>query len=209
MKFLLVAAAVVGCLCPGGVAQTASPLYARGYTVIPEPQKVSLEAGEFSFGDGWTLHLDPSVSAKDVAVEALREGLSQRFHVKLSEAGRSSGVLSLRIAPGSVAIGKAQDENKSRLEEQAYRINLRQGSVAITANASTGLFYGVETLIQLLRPVQAALTLPEGTIEDWPDLELRQVYWDDAHHLDKMDDLKRAMKQASFYKMNGFVIKLE
>ena len=81
--------------------------------------------------------------------------------------------------------------------------------MSITANASTGLFYGVETLIQLVKPVQGTLWLPEGTIEDWPDLELRQIYWDDAHHLDRMDDLKRSIKQAAFYKMNGFVIKLE
>ena len=208
MKSLLVAA-VLGCLCSGALAQTVSSLFARGYTVIPEPQKVSLEAGEFSFGDGWTLRLDSSVSAKDVAVETLREGLSQRFHVMLNVPGKSSGVLSLRVAPGSVAIGQAQDSNKSALEEQAYRIELHRGTVAITANAATGLFYGVETLIQLLHPVEGTLTLPEGTIEDWPDLDLRQIYWDDAHHLDRMDELKHAMKQAAFYKMNGFAIKLE
>jgi hypothetical protein len=177
--------------------------------VIPQPQKVSLGAGDISFGDGWQLQLDPSVSSNDVAVEALREGLSQRFHTSLDVHGSSSGVLSLHIAAGSVPIGQAQDSNKSALEEQAYRIDLHQGSVAITANAPTGLFYGVDTLIQLLRPKMGTLWLPEGTIEDWPDLQLRHIYWDDAHHLEKMDELKRAMKQAAFYKINGFVIKLE
>ena len=208
MKSLLIAA-VLGYFCAGGMAETASPLFARGYTVIPEPQKVSLEAGDLTFGDGWRLQLDASVPANDTAVEVLREGLSQRFHVTLNEPGKAQGVISLRMVPGSVAISEAQDSNKSALEEQAYRIELHQGSVTITGNAPTGLFYGVETFIQLLRPAQGALGLPEGTIEDWPDLELRQIYWDAAHHLDRMDELKRAMKQASFYKMNGFVIKLE
>ena len=96
-----------------------------------------------------------------------------------------------------------------QLEEQAYRIDLHQGAVAITANAPMGLFYGVDTLIQLLRPKMGTLWLPEGTIEDWPDLQLRHIYWDDAHHLEKMDELKRDMKQAAFYKINGLVIKLE
>lgn len=177
--------------------------------MIPQPQKVSLEAEDFLFGEGWQLRLDRSVPSNDVAVEALREGLSQRFHVSLDVHGSSSGVLSLRIAAGSVPIGQAQDSNKRALEEQAYRIDLHQGSVAITANAPTGLFYGVNTLIQLLRPENGTLSLPGGTIEDWPDLQLRHIYWDDAHHLEKMDELKRAMKQAAFFKANGFVIKLE
>ena len=50
---------------------------------------------------------------------------------------------------------------------------------------------------------------PKGRFEDWPDLQLRQIYWDDAHHLDRPNDLKRALRQAAFYKINGFVIKLE
>ena len=208
MKFLTVVA-VLGCFCSSGLSQTVSPLLARGYTVIPQPQKVSLNAGDISFGDGWQLRLDSSVPSNDVAVEALREGLSQRFHITLDSHGSSSGVLSLHVAAGSVPIGDAQDIDRSALEEQAYRIDLHQGAVAITANAPTGLFYGVDTLIQLLRPKMGTLWLPEGTIEDWPDLQLRHIYWDDAHHLEKMDELKRAMKQAAFYKINGLVIKLE
>ena len=208
MKFLTVVA-VLGCFCSSGLSQTVSPLLARGYTVIPQPQKVSLNAGDISFGDGWQLRLDSSVPSNDVAVEALREGLSQRFHITLDAHGSSSGVLSLHVAAGSVPIGDAQDIDRSALEEQAYRIDLHQGAVAITANAPTGLFYGVDTLIQLLRPKMGTLWLPEGTIEDSPDLQLRHIYWDDAHHLEKMDELKRAMKQAAFYKINGLVIKLE
>ncbi len=200
---------MLGSFCAGLLAQTVSPLLARGYTVIPEPQRVSLKVEDFSFGDRWQLRLGPGVSANDVAVEALREGLSQRFHVTLDTRGSAFGVLSLRIVPGSVAIGQAQDSDKKALEEQAYRIDLRPGTIDISANASTGLFYGVETFIQLLRTENGTLWLPEGTIEDWPDLELRQIYWDDAHHLEKMAELKRALKQAAFYKINGFVIKLD
>jgi hypothetical protein len=81
-------------------------------------------------------------------------------------------------------------------------------TIRITANSPTGLFYGVETLIQLLRRDQGTLWLPEGTIVDWPDLQLRHIYWDDNHHLEHVDELKRDLRQAAFYKINGFVIKL-
>ena len=80
--------------------------------------------------------------------------------------------------------------------------------MAITANSPTGLFYGVETFIQLLRPDFGKLWLPEGSIEDWPDLQLRFIYWDDNHHLDRIDYFKHALRQAAFYKINGLVVKL-
>jgi hypothetical protein len=190
-------------------AQTVSPLFARGYAVIPEPQKVTLGDRNFSFDSGWQLKLDKSVPAADVAVEALRDDLAARFHLRLADAPGSAGVLSLRIQPGTVTVGKALDSDRGQLAEQAYRITLKSGSVEIDANASTGLFYGVETFIQLLRPEVGTLWLPEGEIEDWPDLELRFIYWDDAHHLEKVEELKRALSQAAFYKINGLVTKLE
>ena len=208
MRVILIAI-VYGWFCSVGLAQTVSPLFARGYTVIPEPQEVSLDAHDFTFGRNWQLKLDKSVAVNDVAVETLREDLSARFNLRLGASGGSGGILSLRIAPGSVQIGHALDINKKPLEDQAYRITLNSGRIAITANAPMGLFYGVETLIQLLRPEMGTLWLPEGSIEDWPDLQLRNIYWDDIHHLDRMDALKHALRQAAFYKVNGFVLKLD
>jgi len=35
------------------------------------------------------------------------------------------------------------------------------------------------------------------------------IYWDDAHHLEPLPILKQAMRQAAFYKINGFSLKLE
>ncbi len=81
--------------------------------------------------------------------------------------------------------------------------------MTIFANAPAGLYYGVVTFVQLLKQRDGVLFFPEGEIEDWPDLQMRQLYWDDAHHLDRMDVLKQAIRQAAFFKMNGFAIKLE
>jgi hypothetical protein len=106
-------------------------------------------------------------------------------------------------------VGEATDRQKAALAEQAYRMKLAPGEVSITGNTATGLFYGVETLVQLLKAQAGKLWLPEGEIVDWPDLELRVIYWDDAHHLERLEVLKAAVRQAAFYKINGFSIKLE
>ncbi len=196
-------------ICSAAQPQTLSPLFARGYTVLPEPQKVTLGATDFPFDRAWQLQRDSSVPADAPAVEILHEDLAARFHLRLGAAGQPSGTLSLRIEPATVAIGQALDPDKGSLQQQAYKIDLRSGAVAITANAETGLFYGVETFLQLLRAENGTLWLPEGAIEDWPDLHLRHIYWDDNHHLEKVDELKRVLRQAAFYKINGVALKLD
>jgi hypothetical protein len=183
-------------------AMAEAPLASRGYAVLPEPQRVTLGAGDFRFGPAWSV-LRTGVNAGDPAVSSLADGLRTRFH--LPAAGGAGAVrIHLEIAPGLVAIGETFDA------AQAYRMDLRPRVVSITANAPAGLFYGVQTLLQLIRARDdGSLWLPEGQIVDWPDLRLRQIYWDDAHHLDRPETLREAIRQAAFYKINGFVIKLE
>ena len=207
-------AIAIACLFAAGsiYPATLSPLYSRGYTVIPQPQQVTLRGTDFRFEGGWQLSLGEGVRSNDVAVEALTDGLVSRFHLNLNQQAtksHSTGVIRLAVMPMSVLPGEACDRNKSALEEQAYKLNLTSGEISITANQTTGLLYGVETLLQLLKVSNGGLWLPEGEVVDWPDLELRTIYWDDAHHLEQMEVLKDAIRQAAFFKINGFAIKLE
>jgi hexosaminidase len=190
-------------------AAAISPLASRGYAVLPEPRRVELRAGDFRFGPAWSVQMK-GVAANDIALVSLTEGLKSRFHLGGPGGGAGAIPITLAIAPGSISIGEALDSDKAAIAEQAYRLELASDRVAITANAASGLFYGVQTLLQLIAPQNdGSLRLPEGQIVDWPDLHLRQIYWDDAHHLDLPETLRSAIQQAAFYKLNGFVLKLE
>jgi len=192
-------------------AETVAPLTARGYTVLPVPQKVALESQDFALTDGWQLVLDRGVKSDDIAVDSLKEQLRERFQLSLADNGARSrsGVIRLGVAAKSVAIGDALDRDKEQIADQAYRLILKPQEISISANAVSGLFYGVQTLVQLLKPRGGRWLLPVGEITDWPDLGMRIIYWDDAHHLEPLPILKQAVRQAAFYKINGFSIKLE
>ncbi|MCC6365984.1 MAG: beta-N-acetylhexosaminidase [Bryobacterales bacterium] len=190
------------------VADTVSPLFARGYTVMPQPQVVKLGTGEFVFSEDWKLELD-GVSPGDSALEMLREEFAERFHRRLSPSSNAAGVLRLVIAAGPAKVGTAQDRERDVLGQQAYTMDLSSNRIIISASAPAGLYYGAVTLAQLLKPRDGQLFYPEAHIEDWPDLQLRQIYWDDAHHLDRLDTLKQAVRTAAFFKINGFALKLE
>ena len=156
-----------------GYGATSSPLFSRGYTVIPAPQKVPLGTNDFEFTRAWRLELGPGIKTDDIAVQSLKEQLQERFELTLGGSGTAAGVVHLAVAPNAVTVGAATDANKSALAEQAYRMELASDRVTITGNTPTGLFYGVQTLVQLLKPENGKLWLPEAQIEDWPDLELR------------------------------------
>jgi glycosyl hydrolase family 20 len=97
-----------------------------------------------------------------------------------------------------VSICEALDSDKAAIAEQAYRLNLAPDRTVIATNAAPGLFYGVQTLLQLITPqADGSLRLPEGQIVDRPDLR-RRIYWDDAHHLDRPETRRNAIAQAAF-----------
>jgi hexosaminidase len=194
------------------LSQNSSPLASSGYSVLPVPQQVTLTGKDFALDNHWSVELEGAVKENDVAVESLRAALGSRFHLAIAGTARgrsASGAIQLSLRPNSLSIGQATDRNTAALVEQAYRLTLSPKGVKVTASAAPGLFYGVETFVQLIRRREGRLWLPEGEIVDWPDLQLRIIYWDDAHHLEHLEVLKHAIQQAAFFKINGFAIKLE
>lgn len=191
-----------------GRLTSASELSKAGYAALPAPQHVELTGKSFKIDSRWHLQIDAPIQANDAAIEAIREGLAKRHDIQLAPNGNGP-MIRLTIRPGAVNIGPAQDADKQSLQDQAYQLELSDRGIHVIANAPPGLFYGVETLVQFVNDRDKASWLPTGTITDWPDLQLRQIYWDDAHHLEKMEAFKHAIRQGAFYKINGFVLKLE
>jgi hypothetical protein len=181
-----------------------------GSGLLPVPRKVTLSNEKNVFDASWAISTASSISSDDAALTSLISETNERFGIELKKrANPAAHTIKLEIKEGSVVIGKATDTNRGELSKQAYRIKLDANTVTISANSSAGLFYGVQTFLQLLSSENGKITFPKGTIEDWPDLELRVIYWDDAHHLEKIKALKRAIRQAAHYKINGFALKLE
>jgi hexosaminidase len=205
------AACVVAFLCctTGIVFAVPATQPAADCSWLPRPQQITLAGPEFRISDNWHLHLDPGVKEDSSAIEALKEGFESRHGLHLRIGADAGPAIVLSIAPGAVEIGAAQDRDRDALAVQAYRITLFEKEIRIVANTDAGLFYGVETLVQLATRRDGTVWLPAGEIVDWPDLQMRSIYWDDAHHLERLDALKHAVRQAAFFKIDAFVLKLE
>ncbi len=172
-------------------AQNPTPLSLRGCSVIPSPRTVQLQAGEVVLGGQWTLE-DRKAGANHIAVRSLARDLAE-FHSLHLPHGAGAKVIRLAVSPGTVAT-----RSEPGIDTQAYRLTIADDAIEVTGNGDPGLFYGVQTLVQLIkRDAADRLLLPKGVIEDWPRLQLRFLHWDTKHHQDRMETLKRCLDWAA------------
>ena len=84
------------------------------------------------------------------------------------------------------------------------KVSLDKG-IEIEGNDAAGVFYGVQTLIQLL-PTQAGILprLPEVEIEDYPRFEYRGLLLDVVRHFFPVDYIKRYIDFMALHKLNYF-----
>lgn len=176
-------------------------LRARGYSLIPAPQETKLTSQDVKIDDSWKV--TSNVASANPARRTFIEGAKKLLDIDFkSEVGREI-ILDISNQIIDYKINK-------ELYKQGYRIEIKDTLVRITGNGEAGLFYGVQSLLQLLRPSSnGKFTLPEGTITDWPDLELRMVHWDTKHHQDRMETLKRYMDQSAYFKVNAITFEIE
>jgi len=176
-------------------------LRGMGYSLIPAPQKIEVTGRKLVFDKGWII--DTKLDANSIALKRLQSGAMELCGIKFTGKGESRIIL--EIIPGSVNKDLAPE-----IASQAYRLVITPGLVKITGNAGAGLFYGVQSLLQLLHPEKnGSFSLPEGTITDWPDLQLRFIHWDTKHHQDRIETLKRYLDWAAYFKVNAVAFEIE
>jgi hexosaminidase len=183
----------------------ATELRLRGYAVLPAPRRVELRDGALRLaGDLWHVRLD-GVGPEDIAFRTLTSGLEAEYGLRLPVNAKTSNTLRLAVRPGAVQTGLAGER-----EGQAYRLTVTKDAVEVVGNDRAGLFYGVQTLLQLLEgDGRQPLTLPLGEIDDWPQFQLRIVHWDTKHHQDRPETLRRYLDWCARFKVNAVAFELE
>lgn len=198
--FILISLLFVS-LTTQGAEAAVNELRLGGYTLIPAPQKVSLSGADIQLDRTW------SVSAETEEARFARQWLvdwAKRLHNH--RFGEASGrVILLKVAPGTV-----QGPENSSQSDQAYRLTISGNGIELAGNSDAGLFYGVQSLLQLMRSdPRGVLQVPAGTITDWPDLPLRIIHWDTKHHQSRIETLKRYLDWAAIFKINAVSFEME
>lgn len=179
MKVLFIVLMLVCRSLPGGV-------WAQGVSVIPYPASVRMQEGKFSFTGGKI-----GCSAPELLPEALflKEQLKDlSLETKVSKREKEAVVL----------LKYAEDIHS----EEGYRLQITPKQVMISSRNRAGMFYGIQTFIQLVRNEGPALTCCE--IEDAPRFGWRGYMLDESRHFFGKEKVKQLLDWMAYYKLNKF-----
>jgi len=91
--------------------------------------------------------------------------------------------------------------------DQGYLLISRDSKLIIEANSLQGIFYGVQTFIQLLNSSQDKLSINNIKILDFPALQIRGVSDDISRgQAPKIENLKKFIKNLSHFKINQYYL---
>ena len=177
-------------------------LRSNGYSLIPAPQQIEISGTNIIIDQSWKVNV--GTGGTKVPYSGLVKGAESLLN--LSFDGSGSKEIVLTVSDG--LLDKLVTDKE--LAKQGYKLTITADRVEVTGNSEMGLYYGVQSLLQLLRPLKnGKFSLPEGTITDWPDLQLRMAHWDTKHHQDRIETLKRYLDQSAYFKINAITFEIE
>ncbi|MFD9910787.1 beta-N-acetylhexosaminidase [Streptomyces sp. NPDC059063] len=166
--------------------------------LVPAPARAEAsQGGSFTVDGSTTLWAGPGTESTE---RWLRATLGAAFQLPLAPGEETAqGTIALRI--------------DDTLTPEAYRLTVTPDGVEIRGGAAAGVFWGAQTLRQLLgpeafrrAPVAATRehTVPQGVIEDAPRFGWRGMMLDVARHFMPKEGVLRYLDLLAAHKLNVF-----
>ena len=189
-------------LAPPPSGASARDRTAIAHAIIPLPTSVALSDGGAFVVDSTTTVLVAPGAGADV----------ERVATRLLELLGRPATASRRLATADTIPARSiylRLGDDVALGTEGYRLDVTPSLVTITANRPAGLFYGVQTLRQLM-PVSVehsaalnrVLRIPAGVVIDAPRFAWRGSMLDVARHFLPLEDVRRHVDRMALYKLN-------
>ena len=164
----------------------------QSLSIIPIPLKAELQGGAFVVNEQTQVWIDAPEADKNILQEYLAAS-----PLKLSVATET---------PASNAIVLKQVAELPGVESaEGYVLTATKKGVEIQAKSGAGLFYGVQTLLQMATDANQIVL---GTITDDPRFEYRGMMLDVSRHFFGLDFVKKQIDAMAYYKLNRLHIHL-
>ncbi|MCP4612368.1 MAG: beta-N-acetylhexosaminidase [Planctomycetes bacterium] len=179
--------------------------YSETTNIIPIPVSTEQRSGFFVFKPSIRV-----VAEKDAQAEALKliDALAPAMGYRLK--------LTSKARPKAKAVRLSLDEQLSQLGDEGYVLDVSTENILIRAKQSAGIFYGIQTLLQLLPAPIFCKSLVKGAdwkvpclkITDYPRFQWRGLLIDPARHFIPVKDVKKFLRVMAMHKFNRLQVHL-
>jgi hexosaminidase len=183
-------------------AGTATAAEASAPAIIPVPASMSAQAGSFVLAPTASILADkPSRATTEALAARLRASTGYKFTIRTTaetNAFAGSILLTTQHAPD--------------VGPEGYQLSVTGNAVVIRAGDQAGLFYGTQTLLELL-PAQifsatpvadTAWEMPCVQIEDKPRFKWRGLMLDVSRHFFTKAEVEKLLDGMALHKLNTF-----
>jgi hexosaminidase len=182
-------------------AATLVPAPPPAIAIIPRPAKVTPRAGHFTLTSRTVIWTDAASAA-----------LGRQLARVLEPATGWTLPVRHGAMPAGSRIVLRRDRALSRLGAEGYTLDVRPGVVTVRAPAAAGVFYGIQSIRQLLPPdifreapmAGVRWTMPALTVEDSPRFRWRGAHLDVSRHFMPKEFVKKYIDLLALQKMNSF-----
>ena len=171
-----------------GMCLTAHSLKAQ--SVIPVPLKMEQGTGCFLLSENTRLY----INLQGLEVQLLENCLQALpVHLKKGKKKDTQNILSLLIT----------EKNHQLPSPESYTLSVTPQQILIRATSGAGLFYGLQTLLQLAQPSGAgSYSIASVEIEDTPRFAYRGLMLDVSRHFSTKEFIKKQIDALAYYKIN-------
>ena len=171
-----------------GMCFHAHPILAQSF--IPVPLKMEQGTGSFLLSEKTKLYTNLQGGEAE-----LWENYLKALPVQLKEARMKDRkqMLFLLITPKTPQLPSPE----------SYTLSVTSQRIEIRATSGAGLFYGMQTLLQLMQPASTgSYSVPSVEIEDTPRFAYRGLMLDVSRHFSTKEFIKKQIDALAYYKIN-------
>ena len=173
-----------------------APAARQSASEVPVPAPANIVWGDGVFA------VTPTTSVVIQVADSIAAGRLTRMAVEIfrQAAGIHVAASSVPGDTGSVVLALTESGTA-----ESYRLRVTKAGVVVTAADPAGLFYGLQTLRQLLAPAEdGTATIPSVTVDDQPRFGYRGMHLDVGRHVFPVAFIKRYIDLLARYKFNTF-----
>lgn len=171
-------------------------LVKNGIHIIPYPKEVQITGNDFNLSGNIAIVLDKNASANEkFSAEQLSVFLKEQFALSASIAS----------TPSEKSIMLTRKGTDKKLGDESYTLSVEPTKLTVKASGTAGIFYGVQTLMQLIQKNESGIYVKGMKIKDWPDTKQRAAHYDTKHHQDTRAFVESFIRDLAKYKVNMLI----